>query len=219
MQSRLLLALTCVGAFLLLSVMWFFHSEDPAARSIPSRETAKTAGPTPVVPRLPDTGPPPSAPSSEWQTALNDVLGAGENPSITSRKLIALVKTTPPAAQVELAQHILNLASGDDFLELLPLLKDRTLGVKFHRRIALGLLNQREDIKLRGVLEIATSDWHPMTQQFRSLLPVLTGENAEEDWTAWKTIIEKQIAEWEAEQKAAGEASSGEGKTAPAPPQ
>jgi hypothetical protein len=187
---------TCVGLALLGSLAWFIASDShPPKGSLvqhsrnvlhdPETERAASAGAAEL--------------RGEWQKTIEEVLGAGEDPSSTCRKLISLVKKTPPAAQVELAQHILNLASGDDFLEVLPLMKDRTVGVKFHRRIALGLLNQREDIKLRGVLDIASSDWHPMTQQFRTLLPSLTGEDAGEDWGKWREIVEEQIA---AERKA-----------------
>jgi hypothetical protein len=142
----------------------------------------------------------------DWQVEMGEALSSSEDTSVVFRNLIALVKKVPTAAQVTLAKHITNLASDDDYKELIPMMRDRTLGSRFHQKIAMDALNRPDEIKLPVMLEVATSDWHPSAEKMRSVLALILKEDPEEDWDRWRQLVAAKLAESAAEKAASDSA-------------
>ncbi|NBT57759.1 hypothetical protein EBT16_03140, partial [bacterium] len=65
------------------------------------------------------------------------------------------------------------LADEGAFEEAFALMDERSLSSKFHKTIAAELLNQRDGIKLPGLLKLASSEWHPFRSKALSLLGAL----------------------------------------------
>lgn len=144
-----------------------------------------------------------------WEKAVVDVITGISNDSdhpAACRALLKMVKTAPPSTQGVLAKHIVNLADGNTYKEAFALMDDQTLSPKFHKVIAAELLNQSDEIKLPGLLKLASSPWHPFRGKALPILATLTGEDAGEDWQKWANIVENKLSPKPAPTEPSGEA-------------
>ncbi len=144
----------------------------------------------------------------KWEDKIQEILSSSEDDSAVCLSLIGIVKQVPTASQSVIAAHITNLASDEDYKHLIPLMRDRTLGARFHQDIALDALNRPDEIKLPVMLEIAASDWHPAAEKIRDVLALILGENPGEDWDRWRELVQAKLAEPDPEKAASASPQS-----------
>jgi hypothetical protein len=124
-----------------------------------------------------------------WERAVDEIIRTNENPDVIFSKLLQLVQKAPGPAQGIIARHLSNLATDENFAALIPLFKDQTLHPRFHVIVAAELLNRKNSIKLPGLLDIASSEWHPFQAKAMNFLCQLTHQDVGENWDQWRSII------------------------------
>lgn len=130
-----------------------------------------------------------------WEKAVDEILSSTDDPGAVFSKLAGLVKESPIPAQGMIARHLVNLATDENFAEILPLLTDRTLNGRLHVLLGAELMNRTNAIKLPALLDIASCEWHPFREKALTFLCQLTRQDAGQDWAEWRKIIAGTLAE------------------------
>jgi hypothetical protein len=128
-----------------------------------------------------------------WEKAVDEIITSTEDPDKVLTRMVALVKESPGPAQGVIARHLVNLATDENYPEILPLMTDRSLNRRLHVLLAAELMNRKDAIKLPGLLQIASLEWHPFREKALNFLCQLTQQDAGEDWAAWKNIVNKAL--------------------------
>lgn len=193
-MKKLLISLLSAGLLLALYVLFFNeqpNTPQPTPALPPTAQSQTPPAEAPEAPKFPTLSQNQQLP---WEDAVSAAIDSSKDPSHVFHQLIAILKDAPLAAQGVLAKHLTNVASDDDFLAILPYIGDRAMSKQFHTVIATDLLNRPDAIKLPALLQVASSEWHPLHAQCLTFLTALTQENAEDDWAKWKEIVAAKLA-------------------------
>src|SRR5665213_1569762 len=158
----------------------FIPPAPPAsAQNAPVVEYAAPADPTP-----------PATAGSDWEQKLDDILLTGDDENTKADKILALIPTAPPEAQVELSQHLINMVQDDHYDGAAQLLTNSTTPPGVSTVLFNDLLNRNNTLKLPMLLSVARNDDLPLKDQARDMLELLTQEDNGTNWGQWSTSID-----------------------------
>jgi hypothetical protein len=189
------LRLVLVSCILIVAVVLFFKRNDAPSSS---EETASHDGGAELSPQ------PESEPAAKierradllvWEKAVDEIIRTNENPDQVFSHLLQLVRTSPGPAQGVIAKHLSNLATDENFPQILPFLKDQSMHRRFHVVLAAELLNRKNSIKLPTLLDIAKTEWHPFREKAMTFLCQLTQKDAGDNWDQWSMIVDQILQE------------------------
>ncbi len=160
--------------------------ESPASPA-PTAPAASGAAAAPVagVP-LPSTIP-------AWELKIDEALRSQADHAAIARILLQQVLTMPPEGQHSAAQHIANLMSDSDYLEVLPYVQNLKIGQGFQEVIVAESLNRPKEVKLPVLLAAARTPLHPMKETALSVLSVLLDQNHGTDFTLWDAAVQNAL--------------------------
>jgi pimeloyl-ACP methyl ester carboxylesterase len=170
----------------------------PANSNLPVLAIAQAAPETKVVsnpsrPRTPAPAPPPP-PQEEafpaWEKQLDNVLISGDDVNTKADRILALIPTAPTNAQVELAQHLVNMTQDDHYDGTAQMLTNASTSAPVSQVLMNDLLNRNNNIKLPMLLAVARQDDHPLKGQAREMLELLIQEDDGTNWDQWNTSID-----------------------------
>ena len=184
----------------------------PAAPSAPATVEARAAnpvppaGPTPAKPvavtpgAMSEPGPGEAAPPAEvfsgvltnWEEKVDEILGADSDDTNKVRRLFALFPHVPDESKSEVAQHLSNLVTDDDYPRLGELLKDSTLPDDTLDVLMADVLNRANSLKLPELLEVAQTPNHSKADEAKDILALFLDEDFGADWPKWK----EKMAGW-----------------------
>jgi hypothetical protein len=144
------------------------------------RPSAATPAPDPVV----DPGP------AEWEQKLDAILLSNDDDNAKADRILALIPNAPPEAQVELSQHLVNMVRDDHYDGAAQLLTNSTTASAVSSVLMNDLLNRNNTLKLPMLLSVARQDDHPLKDQAREMLELLTQEDNGTNWEQWSTSID-----------------------------
>jgi hypothetical protein len=152
---------------------------------------APAVQPAPVVEETPIVEPPPAAQTgSDWEQKLEDILISSDDDKTKADKILALIPTAPPDAQVELSQHLVNMVQDTNYDGAAGLLTNATTPSAVSTVLMNDLLNRDNTLKLPMLLAVARNDDHPLKDQAREMLELLTQEDNGTNWDQWSTSID-----------------------------
>ena len=132
---------------------------------------------------------------ANWEDKLDDILGAEGEEAQKAKQLFELFPHVPEDGQVELAQHLSNLVSDQDYAALGKLLGDANQPEAVLDVLLADLLNRPNAIKLPELLEIARNAQHPKAQEAKDLLELYLEEDYGADWNKWQAKTEQWLKE------------------------
>ena len=178
----------------------------PAATPTPASVDAQAANPTGVNPTVHapanpvDTNPGETAPATaavsailtNWEEKVDEILGADTDDTNKVRQLFALFPHVPSESKSEVAQHLSNLVSDDDYARLGELLKDPALADDALDVLMADVLNRPNSLKLPQLLEVAQTPSHPKADEAKDILSLFLDEDFGTDWPKWK----EKMTDW-----------------------
>ena len=165
-------------------------------RSGPKPKRSGTASPETLSNPLP----PESAPDSPgdpapWEKKIDDILTADGDESQKAQKLLELIPTLPEDAQIEAAQHLVNLVPDEGYAAASPYLTNAQTSEAVLDVLIGDLMNRPNTLKLPLLLEVARVPEHPKAGEAKELLEFYVGEDLGADWSAWETALATWLKE------------------------
>jgi hypothetical protein len=199
------LAMVAIGAGLVIA--WYMGNHDTVsavalAPETPVSQPPESAPPTvtppkgpglgSVLPPLPPvwTNPVTPADSLPWGQRLDEILLRGGEPSDKADMITNLMRVAPPEAQVELAQHLINMAQDDHYDGTAGLLTNAATPAAVSTVLMNDLLNRRNNLKLPMLLAIARNDDHPLKDQARDMLELFLQADYSTNWDQWAAAVD-----------------------------
>jgi hypothetical protein len=130
-----------------------------------------------------------------WETQLENILLSDDSDSVKADKILAMIPNAPPDAQVELTQHLVNMVQDDHYDGAAGLLTNSTTPEAVSTVLMNDLLNRNNNLKLPMLLDVARTDGHPLQDQAREMLELLTQEDHGTNWDDWSTSINNWLAQ------------------------
>jgi pimeloyl-ACP methyl ester carboxylesterase len=155
----------------------------------PVAESARPAGP-PAAAATPDPALALNAGPAEWEQQLDDVLLSNDDDNTKADRILALIPTAPPDAQVELSQHLVNMVRDDHYDGAAQMLTNATTPSAVSSVLMNDLLNRNNTLKLPMLLAVARQDVHPLKDQAREMLELLIQEDNGTNWDQWGASID-----------------------------
>jgi hypothetical protein len=128
--------------------------------------------------------------STDWEQKLDDILLADEDPNRKADRILALIPSAPPDAQVELTQHLVNMVQDDHYAGAAQLLTNAVTPSAVSTVLMNDLLNRANTLKLPMLLAVAQSNDHPLKDQAREMLELLLQQDDGTNWDQWSTSID-----------------------------
>jgi hypothetical protein len=128
--------------------------------------------------------------ATDWEQKLDDILLAEEDPNTKADRILALIPTAPPDAQVELSQHLVNMVQDDHYAGAAQLLTNAVTPSAVSTVLMNDLLNRGNTLKLPMLLDVAQNNDHPLKDQAREMLELLLQQDNGTNWDQWSTSID-----------------------------
>jgi hypothetical protein len=145
------------------------------------------AAPMPQIPTAPAPAP---QYATDWEQKLDDILLAEADPNTKADRILALIPTAPPDAQVELSQHLVNMVQDDHYAGAAQLLTNAVTPSAVSTVLMNDLLNRANTLKLPMLLAVAQNNDHPLKDQAREMLELLLQQDNGTNWDQWSSSID-----------------------------
>jgi hypothetical protein len=164
----------------------------PQAAPMPSLEAKAVASaarrPSAIATDTATVAPAPQY-STDWEQKLDDILLADVDSNTKADRILALIPTAPPDAQVELSQHLVNMVQDDHYDGAAQLLTNAVTPSAVSTVLMNDLLNRNNTLKLPMLLAVAENNDHPLKDQAREMLELLLQQDNGSNWDQWSTAI------------------------------
>lgn len=164
---------------------------DPPPSSPPRQANVKPVGVAPSHPESVPGGvvPPLDAHSgilTNWEEKVDEILGAETDETNKVQQLFALFPHVPEESQSEVAQHLSNLVTDEDYARLGELLRNPALSDDALDVLIADVLNRPNSLKLPQLLEVAQTPNHAKADEAKDILALFLDEDYGTDWAKWK---------------------------------
>jgi len=171
---------------------------EPATSVLPASQTNETIRKSPrratnANPALSSTATNAITTNAEWEDKLEAILGSEGEDSEKVKQLFAMFSQLPEDGQVEVAQHLSNLVSDQDYAPLGKLLTDPKEPEGVLDVLIADLLNRPNATKLPLLLEVARNAQHPKAVEAKDLLELYVEEDYGQDWEKWKAKTDQWL--------------------------
>jgi hypothetical protein len=133
--------------------------------------------------------------TTEWEDKIDEILGGDDDDTNKVKQLFALFPALPEDGQDEVAEHLSNLLSDEDYAPLGDLLKNPTLPESVLDTLIADVLNRPNAIKLPMFLELARNPDHPKSEEGRDYLELYLDEDYGDDWNKWQEKMQEWLKE------------------------
>ena len=127
-----------------------------------------------------------------WEDNVDQILSSSDDNTNKVKELFALFPQLPEDGKDEVARHLANLSSDQDYAPLGGLLADDKLPESVLDVLMADVLNRPNGLKLPLLLQVAEDPNHPKASEAKDLLELYVGENYGNDWAMWQ----QKTAEW-----------------------
>jgi len=128
-----------------------------------------------------------------WEEKIEEILGAEGDEAGKAKQMLALFPRLPEDGQVEVAQHLSNLLSDEDYAPLGKLLTDPQLPEDVLDVLLVDVLNRPNGLKLPLLLNVAREPQHPKASEAKDLLELYLEEDYGNDWNKWQAKLDQWI--------------------------
>ncbi len=156
-----------------------------------SAKTARRRLPS-VTNTLTQATPGPGNLITNWEDRIDDILGAEGEEAEKANQMLAMFPRLPEDGQVEVAQHLSNLVSDEDYAPLGQYLTNSALPEAVLDVLLSDLLNRPNSTKLPLLLELAQNPQNPKSSEAKDLLELFLEEDYGTDWATWQA----KMTEW-----------------------
>jgi hypothetical protein len=160
----------------------------PQAPPTTPEPTVATVAPRRAAQTEPVPAPAPQY-ATDWEQKLDDILLSDVDANTKADRILALIPTAPPDAQVELSQHLVNMVQDDHYDGAAQLLTNAVTPSAVSTVLMNDLLNRNNTLKLPMLLAVAQNSDHPLRDQAREMLELLLQQDNGSNWDQWSAAI------------------------------
>jgi len=131
--------------------------------------------------------------NAEWEDKLEAIVGSEGEDTEKVKQLFAMFPQLPEDGKVEVAQHLSNLVSDQDYATLGKMLTDSKQPEGVLDVLIADLLNRPNATKLPLLLEVAKDPQHPKAVEAKDLLELYLEEDYGQNWEQWQAKTEKWL--------------------------
>ena len=203
------LATIIVVAIVIGSLVGWWASRTPSQikATTPQAKPAETAA-TETKPEKPIVAPAPPAEALEtptnaqppvtaqnWEDRVDEILGDDKTDTDQKADLFAdMVPKLPEDAAREVAEHLINLVSDEDFYKkTAAIVTDPKTPKSVASVIFDDMMNRNDGLRLPLTLKIAQDENHPLHQDAKEMLEMSLQEDFGTDWAKWKAAIDESL--------------------------
>ena len=199
-----LIGFVAVAVAIGIFVGWFAGGRNAAPAYVPdvtSTQPSETLPPQPA-PKLPIPRPtltattnpasmnyPELQPPPPWEEKLADIILSDKSDNEKAAQILALMPTAPESAQVELAQHLVNMVHDDNYTGTAGLLTNAATPAAVSTVLMNDLLNRNNELKLPMLLQLAQIGDHPHHEEAKEMLELFLQQDFGTNWDAWQTNL------------------------------
>ena len=206
---NVLLALAAIAGVVLVGLVWLRPVRQPPREiaSAPAADEPQGTAETnpPPHPRLQraevvsssavsaEPAPVAAAPSAlltNWEDMLDQTLTADTPTDAKARQMLDMFPRLPADGQVEVAKHLCNLVSDQDYSRLAQFLADPHLPQDALDTLMADALNRPNSLKLPALLEVARTPEHPKAGEAKEVLGFLLEADYGDDWAKWQDKVQ-----------------------------
>jgi hypothetical protein len=193
----------------------------PAPASLPQRRSGQTT-PTPIVEAIVSAPVVPTAApdlATNWPDRLDEILVGDQPESKKAEALFSMLPKLPLDGQEEVAQHMVNLLTDEQFPATGAYINDTNTPETVTTILMNDMLNRPDPVKLPMLLNLAQVTGHPLAEEAKTILGIYVEQDYGDDWNRWRQGIEEYLKK-EAEMEKLENLSPGApGATPPPSPQ
>jgi hypothetical protein len=131
---------------------------------------------------------------TNWEDRVEQILGNDDTDEAQKAKqMLQIFSRLPEDGQVEVAQHLSNLVSDQDYAGLAALTADGSLPEAVLDVLLSDVLNRPNSLKLPLLLDIARNDQHPKAPEAKDLLELFLEEDYGKDWNKWQAGVQQWL--------------------------
>jgi hypothetical protein len=152
-----------------------------------------------LVSRPPDIAPvvPEAAAVSElitnWEDKVDEILTSHVPEADKARRMLEMFPRLPEKGQVEVAQHLANLVSDQDYPSLERFLTNSALPESVLDVLVADALNRPNSVKLPALLGVARDPQNPKAGEAKDILHLFLEEDYGSDWNTWQTKVDQWL--------------------------
>lgn len=139
-----------------------------------------------------ETNVPPGEIITDWEDRVSDILGAEKETADKRKALVEIFPRLPEAGQVEVAHHISNLTSDEDYGTLAKIFLKPGINPEVADVLMLDAYNRPNSLRLPVMLEIARTPGHPKSAEALDMMQRILEDDLGTDWRRW----ENKLADW-----------------------
>jgi len=176
---------------------------NPLSSATNTSAQAKTSSRgTNIVPRPsqpsvagPDIVPEPAAANllTNWEETVDEILTSEIPEADKAKKMLDMFPRLPEDGQVEVAQHLSNLVSDQDYGSLARFLTNSALPPPVLDVLVADALNRPNSVKLPVLLEVARDPQNPKAGEAKDVLQLFLEEDYGNDWAAWQAKLDQWL--------------------------
>jgi hypothetical protein len=130
----------------------------------------------------------------DWEEKVDAILTAdNDTDSQKAKKMLELFPLLSGDAQEEVAHHISNLISDEDYAAFGNYLTNKSLSEDVLDVLLEDVLNRPNSIKLPMLLEVARDPQNPKAAEAKDVLELFLEEDYGNDWAKWQVETTKWL--------------------------
>jgi len=133
--------------------------------------------------------------ATNWEDKVDEILTSQVPESEKARKMVEMFPRLPEKGQVEVAQHLANLVSDQDYPSLGRFLTNSALPESVLDVLVADALNRPNSLKLPALLGVARDPQNPKAGEAKDILHLFLEEDYGTDWNAWQTKVTQWLAD------------------------
>jgi len=130
---------------------------------------------------------------TNWEDRVDEILTSSVPEADKARKMLEMFPRLPEGGQVEVAQHLANLVSDQDYPSLGRFLTNSALPEPVLDVLVADVLNRPNSVKLPALLGVARDPQNPKAGEAKDILQLFLEEDYGADWNTWQAKVDQWL--------------------------
>jgi hypothetical protein len=131
----------------------------------------------------------------DWEDKVEEILIADTEDNDKVKKMAEMFPQLSAEGQEEVAHHLSNLTSDEDYAPLGRFLTNSTLSADVLDVFYEDVLNRPNALKLPLLLQVAQDPQHPNAEDAHDVLELFLDEDYGKDWSKWQSAMDAWLKE------------------------
>jgi hypothetical protein len=128
-----------------------------------------------------------------WEDKVDDILGSASSDPDKAKQMLEMFPQLPADGQEEVARHLSNLVSDQDYGAMRAYLTNASLPAAVLDILLGDVLNRPNSLKLPALLDVARTPQHPEAGEAKDFLELFLEEDNANDWDKWQAKMDEWL--------------------------